>query len=242
MPERRMLVDLFVRSWVETSRPKVQYSGRRSTSSWGRELKQIVGNGWTWKECRPLREVVSWNLINSKVFSHSSRSTSSWGRELKHTPLKAFKSPIQSTSSWGRELNPFFLFCIGYQEFVDLFVRSWVEIHIRQSTHLRAWKSTSLWDRELKFTPFRIVLALLFVDLLVRSWVEIIRRPVSGSCGTVDLLARSWVEISSSCSVVSICHVDLLARSWVEILVHTFYCIVVDNVDLLVRSWVEMQV
>ena len=80
-----LIVDLFVRSWVEILWEGRTWQNRKSTSSWGRELKcpddlnEIVkamstsswGRELKWL-CRqvdngdvrrPLREVVSWNVI-----------------------------------------------------------------------------------------------------------------------------------------------------------------------------------
>ena len=151
----------------------IKYAILLSTSSWGRELKcgffcifvvrvpvDLFVRSWvemfgswvpdSWIEGRPLREVVSWNNIRLKNIRKRSKSTSSWGRELKYS------SPT----------------IVAEGEGVDLFVRSWVEMKVKQN-----------------------VLKNSVVDLFVRSWVEM-------SCTTwetlrlqVDLFVRSWVEM-----------------------------------------------
>ena len=124
-------------------------------------------------QCRPLREVVSWNLHCHAPAPFLPRSTSSWGRELKYWRHYLVEGHCVSTSSWGRELK----FCVnitsscysgrplrevvswntiyGFFDIswkVDLFVRSWVEIFaVNLST---SWlMSTSSWGRELKWKP-----------------------------------------------------------------------------------------
>ena len=144
-------------------------------------------------QCRPLREVVSWNLHCHAPAPFLPRSTSSWGRELKYWRHYLVEGHCVSTSSWGRELK----FCVNITSscysgrplrevvswnschplsgafiIVDLFVRSWVEIHI-----------------------MIIFVCLIDVDLFVRSWVEMLLPPFPAHRPLVDLFVRSWVEI-----------------------------------------------
>ena len=130
---------------------------------------------------------------------------------------------------------------------VDLFVRSWVEICWRHSFCMLL-QSTSSWGRELKCTwsesqiielscrpPCEVVswnyqnidqAAVKRVDLLVRSWVEII----AGHDGLWCLKCRPPREVVSwNMYAWSACidgeEVDLLARSWVEIICKMRRCI-----------------
>ena len=122
-------VDLFVRSWVE-----IWNGGYRPYKSY----------------CRPLREVVSWNVMNKVQLHISVKSTSSWGRELKYklTELNNWiyeRRPLREVVSWNANVvNPM----IGVA--VDLFVRSWVEIHQLLTIPTLPMMSTSSWGRELK--------------------------------------------------------------------------------------------
>ena len=120
---------------------------------------------------RPLREVVSWNMTIANadcdkivdLFVRSwveirlllpiptlTMSTSSWGRELKYklTELNNWiyeRRPLREVVSWNANVvNPM----IGVA--VDLFVRSWVEIHQLLTIPTLPMMSTSSWGRELK--------------------------------------------------------------------------------------------
>ena len=192
-------VDLFVRSWVE--------------------ILPVYGTEGS-RDCRPLREVVSWNIQRES------------GRKTKRS------RPLREVVSWNRrgivsEACPI----------VDLFVRSWVEIscHIaylmEQSCRpLREVVSWNVCGCSLGAQPK-------LVDLFVRSWVEISHPPLWEILHqTVDLFVRSWVEMSSlKQSLLCVSCVDLFVRSWVEILLPYAHPVHL-RVDLFVRSWVEMYV
>ena len=78
-------VDLLVRSWVERLCLRKCNGSHRSTSLWGRELKEALR---AWQNLKP-------------------RSTSLWGRELKAPSSCKHSVWIMSTSLWGRELKDF---------------------------------------------------------------------------------------------------------------------------------------
>ena len=109
--------------------------------------------------------------------------------------------------------------------YVDLFVRSWVEIphtfqvvtckYRRPLREVVSWNchlsspplifqpSTSSWGRELKFLPENISVHPVPVDLFVRSWVEILSTSRTFPASHVDLFVRSWVEMSQHWSTRS---------------------------------------
>ena len=128
------MVDLFVRSWVEIRnwwssyhigqrrplREVVSWNIRKHCnrdSNFSRPLREVVS--WNFKQffnqymlCRrPLREVVSWNILWTYYI------TSSRGR------------PLREVVSWNVDVGSR---CKGI--WVDLFVRSWVEIPISSVT------------------------------------------------------------------------------------------------------------
>ena len=144
-------VDLFVRSWVEIptfSNMLLCNSGRplREVVSWNVVYETIISHLYS----RPLREVVSWNTSPTYGSLTVNRSTSSWGRELKYWLMYSqimLNLVDLFVRSWVeisicREFN--------VNEEVDLFVRSWVEIPLTTSEAL-ASPSTSSWGRELKY-------------------------------------------------------------------------------------------
>ena len=101
-------VDLYVRSWIEILMHIMQqrrWAGR-STSMWGRELKFI--KNWSKKK--------------------QSSSTSMWGRELKYVFEAFMIKNLLSTSMWGRELKSWMVRTMLRWNWVDLYVRSWIEI------------------------------------------------------------------------------------------------------------------
>ena len=125
---RTLSVDLFVRSWVEIKVIPQKSIRLRSTSSWGRELKLFSKIFLHNKNRRPLREVVSWNVISEPKECPIRRSTSSWGRELKYPNIKAWmldnSRPLREVVSWNIRSYSYLLY-----RRVDLFVRSWVEMY-----------------------------------------------------------------------------------------------------------------
>ena len=142
-------VDLFVRSRVETCLMIAPFSFLLSTSSWGRELKLCLYYIRSFNATVDLF-VRSWvETSMSLAYTASSLSTSSWGRELKHKRLWRLGFWLGSTSSWGRELKRANGGIPIKAGLVDLFVRSWVETTLNHSYRIRT-----------------------MVDLFVRSWVE----------------------------------------------------------------------
>ena len=143
-------VDLFVRSWVEIT--CWLYNGTLLTVDlFVRSWVEISMN-----DCIRLRKM----------------STSSWGRELKCLFKPMVARSCRSTSSWGRELKFPWMTASGLGRYVDLFVRSWVEMiyfrstarHLTVDLFVRSWvemifmlcrhgisTSTSSWGRELKY-------------------------------------------------------------------------------------------
>ena len=121
-------VDLFVRSWVEICISVIECLGL---------------------DCRPLREVVSWNL-NKYMFDEIGQ-----GR------------PLREVVSWNEIIGG----VLTNHSMVDLFVRSWVEMYAasRQPSNflvdlfVRSWVEIGL---------YYIVALQRRVDLFVRSWVE----------------------------------------------------------------------
>ena len=212
------LVDLFVRSWVEIRGHTWALSACQwSTSSWGRELKWLL----LWFSLRiisrPLREVVSWNTPTVNVSGEYYGSTSSWGRELKF-------AKIEMTPSCAN---------------VDLFVRSWVEIHgayggfvdssSRPLREVVSWNTETFQKVEQKW-----------VDLFVRSWVEMNLPRIFSDVPFVDLFVRSWVEIffTSAGRRSAYCRPLREVVSWNEQGQRRFPD--AQIVDLFVRSWVEI--
>ena len=168
--------------------------------------------------CRPLREVVSWNVTNFGFQASPVESTSSWGRELKY-PLLFLKGnfcgrPLREVVSWNLIAKVFLAITL-----VDLFVRSWVEIIPRPSTlgkntcrplrEVVSWNnlstmlteddhlSTSSWGRELKYGWRRRDGRKRCRPLReVVSWNDMLDEKRQRYL--VDLFARSWVEIMLS--------------------------------------------
>ena len=149
----KIAVDLFVRSWVET-----RWNQTDSSISWR----------------RPLREVVSWNLILAAEIQMNWSSTSSWGRELK----------LHKEETDPETYN------------VDLFVRSWVETYMAMGLYWlyrgRPLREVVSWNIPLVLIqkvsvcrPLREVVSwnsisqlcfyIFVVDLFVRPWVETLR-------------------------------------------------------------------
>ena len=140
---------------------------------WAQKLILNV-NGKLLREncCRSPCEVVSWNELN---YNHPEledgrppREVVSWNASSRYGLTADIGRPPCEVVSWNADL-----------------CRFWLCSRCRPPCEVVSWN----------VNPNRKKRWGVFVDLLVRSWVEIIRRPVSGSCGTVDLLARSWVEI-----------------------------------------------
>ena len=166
-----LIVDLFVRSWVEMILTMIKSQKASSTSSWGRELKFVRDWELRFLEGRPLREVVSWNKYSGETYQEWERrplrEVVSWNRTVIFIPWWGFCRPLREVVSWNdkkwRKKN---------DRGVDLFVRSWVEMN--------------------QF-PSRIKNR--YVDLFVRSWVEMHLCWTHHEPWTVDLFVRSWVEI-----------------------------------------------
>ena len=168
-----------------------------------------------WSNCRPLREVVSWNINNTATNPIETVSTSSWGRELKfpwswsqwfrlRRPLREVVSwnanwnmrltpAVMSTSSWGRELK---CYTVTAEHRFHSSTSSW-------GRELKWWKkflwrtylwSTSSWGRELKYP-------LLFLK--------------GNFCGRPLREVVSW-NIADSRNSTTMLDVDLVTRSWVE--------------------------
>ena len=102
--EIRSHVDLLVRSWIERSLICKYLQTIRSTSLWGRELKER-------RLC---------------VISIAGQSTSLWGRELKvlyshHLPICRCRPPCEVVNWKNLVTNP------NAFNAVDLLVRSWIE-------------------------------------------------------------------------------------------------------------------
>ena len=167
----KIAVDLFVRSWVEI------FGKNLVLPPLSRPLREVV----SWNvicpkqarevNCRPLREVVSWNAIRSIPEGAKSLSTSSWGRELKYIfqsiAVIRHRRPLREVVSWNIPicLSPLIHCCRPLREVV-----SWNTFQ-----RLSSWCS--------------------HVDLFVRSWVEIWCFECLISVFPVDLFVRSWVEI-----------------------------------------------
>ena len=141
-------VILFVRMWVEITALTLVALIHSSSSSWGCELKYCsyichtfqISSSSSWgcelkysnfitrlvMFCHPLREDVSWNVLDITLFhmflvilfvrmwveisiyfkiAESDKSSSSWGCELKLYTSSAMFSCIRSSSSWGCELK-----------------------------------------------------------------------------------------------------------------------------------------
>ena len=187
---------------------------------------------------RPLREVVSWNFNPICGYCARFLSTSSWGRELKcpnHCHMTARKYVDLFVRSWV-EIITFSSSAIFSK--VDLFVRSWVEMPLRLSC-CNIGLSTSSWGRELKFLALLFFSVCIQVDLFVRSWVEIIEiqesKPFYPSTSSWGRELKYFLSYSILFSV----KVDLFVRSWVEIFLELLNTIF-GEVDLFVRSWVEI--
>ena len=189
---------------------------------------------------RPLREVVSWNFNPICGYCARFLSTSSWGRELKcpnHCHMTARKYVDLFVRSWV-EIITFSSSAIFSK--VDLFVRSWVEMPLRLSC-CNIGLSTSSWGRELKFLALLFFSVCIQVDLFVRSWVEIIEiqesKPFYPSTSSWGRELKYFLSYSILFSVKS-------TSSWGRELKYVdiqCYCIG-ESVDLFVRSWVEINV
>ena len=145
---KKRRVDLFVRSWVETSTLLFLCRKVSSTSSWGRELKRHCNLWNILFECRPLREVVSWNVFVAfpltTILSRPLREVVSWNILWNFLVTNAevdlfVRSWVETCLQVGDESR----------FTVDLFVRSWVETLTKEQREFLD-KSTSSWGRELK--------------------------------------------------------------------------------------------
>ena len=102
---RAEMVDLLVRSWIERSPISREKWRKKSTSLWGRELKDIMDIQDIDKFCRPPCEVVNWknslHEINSLLYRRPPCEVVNWkGWEMTGSvPVR------RSTSLWGRELK-----------------------------------------------------------------------------------------------------------------------------------------
>ena len=160
-------VDLLARSWVEIQNP---------VPIWvlvpGRPPREVVSwNMYVWSACidgegRPLREVVSWNIR---------AALSATRRESR---------PLREVVSWNTKRYPFYSWC-----FVDLFVRSWVEI----SNHL--YHTSRVLSR-----PLREVV----------SWNGIVIILCCVSCGRPLREVVSW----NGCGLVVVAAESLSTSSW----------------------------
>ena len=160
-------VDLLARSWVEIQNP---------VPIWvlvpGRPPREVVSwNMYVWSACidgegRPLREVVSWNIR---------AALSATRRESR---------PLREVVSWNTKRYPFYSWC-----FVDLFVRSWVEI----SNHL--YHTSRVLSR-----PLREVV----------SWNGIVIILCCVSCGRPLREVVSW----NGCGLVVVAAEPLSTSSW----------------------------
>ena len=165
-------VILFVRMWVEIYSPISTAQNCLSSSSWGCELKYYRDRN------------ACWTLLSS----------SSWGCELKWKGGLFPDIDVQSSSSWGCELKFFQSLSYNLQynrhplredvswnvnetipntiNAVILFVRMWVEIHIKNFRKNKLLSSSS-WGCELKCQTSQQQTKYIFVILFVRMWVEI---------------------------------------------------------------------
>ena len=119
-----------------------------STSTRGRELKNLKFVEWGTSRSRPPREVVSWKACFIRIVAILP-STSTRGRELKKCQEEILAVLILSTSTRGRELKKGPQRCLRCRRIVDLHERSWVEKFSNFDKAL-VRRSTSTRDRELK--------------------------------------------------------------------------------------------
>ena len=184
----KIAVSLFVRLWVEMSGWCLSYMiAMQSASSWGCELKyQLPAASFLPEYGQPLREAVSWNVLEDEYEINGSTSASSWGCELKlqncagatpekGQPLREAVSwnlcssvrgtaGILSASSWGCELK--YLACDLCYFHSCQPLREAVSWNVRESNW---WRYT-------------------YVSLFVRLWVEMLN-----SCKN-----QSWLRSASS--------------------------------------------
>ena len=165
-----------------------------SASSWGCELKLILGACSGGIYCQPLREAVSWNLKYWYCSPSPVKSASSWGCELKYGCNVHILFKTLSASSWGCELK--------YERSCD---RNWKE------------PSASSWGCELKFIPKSSYIKKRGVSLFVRLWVEMWLTVTNGTHFNVSLFVRLWVEMLHLPAFRHCRQVSLFVRLWVEI-------------------------
>ena len=131
-------------------------------------------------------------------------------------PYSCCSSGYPSTSLWGRELKFLSYFSGSGLQFVDLLVRSWIEIFQKEQMAIM-FRSTSLWGRELKCE---------FMQMRGKRYS---RPPCEVVNWNVPLKFKWTVRNRRPpCEVVN----------W-NILIRSAGCYVI--VDLLVRSWIEMR-
>ena len=160
---------------------------RRSSSSWGCELKCQERCFEVSDACHPLREDVSWNdelgaSLNDNL-GHPLREDVSWNNHVpKHSPAHD-SHPLREDVSWNDA---------GVDKpsitIVILFVRMWVEM---------TWMVSSTWSEQ--------------VILFVRMWVEILKIMSYTFLEIVILFVRMWVEIPV---FGSISHPFVSSSSW----------------------------
>ena len=164
-----------------------------STSSWGRELKWLPFGCHTLQSRRPLREVVSWNMISSE-FTSARESVDLFVRSW----VEIFWTSDSDRPDCSRPLREVVSWNIKHIFSPVLRVR-------RPLREVVSWNTNGLSN-----------LGTTLVDLFVRSWVEIFKWPFVDCLCVVDLFVRSWVEMSCPIPTYPANSVDLFVRSWVE--------------------------
>ena len=142
-----------------------------STSSWGRELKRPVTEHNKIVDCRPLREVVSWNIFTipfkGLLIGRPLREVVSWNEDAYKAAAKDISRPLREVVSWNDEAKK-------SAQVSNVSTSSWGR-ELKQLHWLPkalCHKSTSSWGRELKHPPLKNLWNLCKVDLFERSWVE----------------------------------------------------------------------
>ena len=245
--------------WVEISWSILSSKNGTSSSSWGCELKYISVLLCRNMRSHPLREDVSWNVVDVlhkfsntvilfvrmwvEIFlnlyvkcgfvRHPLREDVSWNA---FEDAQRDESDV-SSSSWGCELKYFHTISYWFQQCHPLRDDvSWNMLNLEEKKEAESHplREDVSWNERNGGCVWMIE-----VILFVRMWVEIASASIIAGCSIVILFVRMWVEILLlGCRILS----GLSSSSWGCELkcLHKFLATCSSSVILFVRMWVEI--